>query len=119
MVNWLTWRTEWFNRYFANAEKAEKHTSNYDGTDYGLVYDYNYYVENHPEVTAVVGTDSDAVLAYFVQNDMPRGVRASLNFDPATYKARYADLAAAFGDNWASYYQHYMTYGFYEDRLAI
>ena len=73
MVNWLTWRTEWFNRYFANAEKAEKHTSNYDETDYGLVYDYNYYVENHPEVTAAVGTDSDAVLAYFVQNDMPRG----------------------------------------------
>ena len=119
MVNWLTWRTEWFNRYFANAEKAEKHTSNYDETDYGLVYDYNYYVENHPEVTAAVGTDSDAVLAYFVQNDMPRGVRASLNFDPATYKARYADLAAAFGDNWTSYYQHYMTYGFYEDRTAI
>lgn len=119
LVDWLTWRTEWFNKYFANAAKPENHTSNYNGTDYGLVYDYNYYVENHPEVTANVGTDANTVLAYFVQNDMPRGVRASLNFDPATYKARYADLIAAFGDNWASYYEHYMTYGFYEGRTAI
>lgn len=119
LVDWLTWRTEWFNKYFANAAKPENHTSNYNGTDYGLVYDYNYYVENHPEVTANVGTDANAVLAYFVQNDMPRGVRASLNFDPATYKARYADLIAAFGDNWTSYYEHYMTYGFYEGRTAI
>ena len=119
LVDWLTWRTEWFNKYFANAAKPENHTSNYNGTDYGLVYDYNYYVENHPEVTANVGTDANAVLAYFVQNDMPRGMRASLNFDPATYKARYADLIAAFGDDWTSYYEHYMTYGFYEGRTAI
>ncbi|MCI6843495.1 MAG: CotH kinase family protein [Coriobacteriaceae bacterium] len=118
LVSWLTWRTEWFDRYFANAKALDDHTSSHGGTDYGLVYDYDYYVENHPKVIAAVGADASAVLAYFVENDMPRGVRASLNFDLATYKARYADLSAAFGKDWASYYRHFMTHGFYEGRMA-
>ncbi len=118
LVDWLTWRTEWFNKYFANSEAPENHTSVYNGTDYGLVYDYDYYVENHPEVTETAGTGEDAVLAYFVEKDLPHGVRASLNFDPVTYKTRYADLADTYGDNWIPYYEHFMTSGFYEGRRA-
>ena len=79
------------------------------------VYDYNYYVENHPEVTAVVGTGLRRCSRYFVQNDMPCGVRASLNFDPATYKALRGPRRGFMttGPRTTST----TTYGFYEDRL--
>ncbi|RAZ62275.1 vancomycin resistance protein, partial [Klebsiella oxytoca] len=36
--------------------------------------------------------------------------------DVAKYREEYADLDAAFGDNWDAYLNHYLTYGAKERR---
>ena len=45
-----------------------------------------------------------------------KGVRAHPEFNVYSYRARYADLDAAFGDDLASYYTHYIEYGKAEGR---
>jgi hypothetical protein len=120
LVNWLTWRTEWFDSYYGNTTgSVVDRTSTYNGVNYGLVYDYEYYVSHSDVIRATGSLNPDTVIAYFVEHDMANGVQASLNFNPKTYRSRYSDLDAAFGGDWASYYNHYMTYGFFEDRSAV
>ena len=49
---------------------------------------------------------------------MSEARQAKASFNPAKYKARYADLQRAFGNNWPAYYNHYMTNGYKEGRIA-
>ena len=35
---------------------------------------------------------------------------------PKKYRARYSDVAAAYGDDWPRYYAHYIKYGKAEGR---
>ena len=88
----------------------------YGGVDYALVYDYNYYIKNNPDVAAVYGNDDIAVLAHFVNNGMREGRVASPNFDVYAYRAKYRDLRQAFGYDMKLYYMHYLTKGRFEQR---
>ena len=47
---------------------------------------------------------------------MSEGRQGSAEFNVVAYRARYADLDAAFGDNLAIYYTHYIEYGKAEGR---
>ena len=47
---------------------------------------------------------------------MKEGRQASANFNVAAYRARYADLRAAFGGNLVSYFQHFILHGLSEKR---
>lgn len=47
---------------------------------------------------------------------MAEGRKASENFDVSVYKANNPDLAAAFGDDWKSYYTHYVQSGRMENQ---
>jgi hypothetical protein len=40
------------------------------------------------------------------------------NFDVNAYRARYADLRGAFGNDLRGYYEHYCTTGFSEGRIG-
>jgi hypothetical protein len=50
---------------------------------------------------------------------MSEGRQAKEDFDVASYKSGYADLRAAFGNNTAAYYMHYISNGQAEGRKAI
>ena len=93
-----------------------------DGVDYSKVYDYYYYIDRHPDLKKAFGNDDVAALKHFIKYGMKEGRRASFTFDPAAYKANYADLRKAFGTSNESnkqYYLHYMKYGERERRNAI
>ena len=91
----------------------------YQGVDYSLVYDYNYYVKLHNDIYGVYGYDEDAVLKHFVLYGMKEGRRASDTFDVFAYRSRYVDLQRAFGNDMKKYYLHYLNYGVYEKRISI
>ena len=41
---------------------------------------------------------------------------ANTRSTPKEYRARYSDVAAAYGDDWPRYYAHYIKYGKAEGR---
>lgn len=91
----------------------------YNGVSYSDVYNYEYYVQNNPDVAAAFGNNPRAVLAHFVNYGIYEGRRASFGFDVNAYRENNADLQAAFGDDTSAYFLHYMTFGVYEDRPAV
>lgn len=82
---------------------------------YNLVFDNGFYAAFNPSVAGYVN-DSSYGLSHFANSGMANGWRASVAFDPAYYKNRYSDLRAAFGDDWARYYEHFISHGCAEGR---
>ena len=96
------------------------HSSVYKGVDYSAVYDYNYYLQENPDVHQVYGDNSEeGVIAHFVNTGMSEGRIAKATFDVHSYKNAYADLRNVFGNNWASYFWHYLHFGQYENRTLL
>ena len=91
----------------------------YNGVDYRLVYDYNYYVNKYPDIKAAFGGDEIATLKHFIQYGMKEGRQANSGFQIGTYKQNYADLRSAYGNDLQQYYMHYISYGYREGRAAI
>lgn len=89
----------------------------YDGIDYSAVYDYSYYIKNHPDVYAVFGNDQTAVLKHFVECGMKEGRHAKDDFNVHVYRQRYEDLQEAYGSDLKSYFMHYINYGKKEGRI--
>jgi hypothetical protein len=90
----------------------------YGGTNYSLVYDYNYYVSKNADVKRVFGLDDEATLKHFVNYGMKEGRLSKSTFNVNIYKNRYADLRKAFGSDMKNYYLHYIKYGSKEGRKA-
>ena len=90
----------------------------YDGADYSLVYNYNYYIQQNPDVAVAYPNDDIAVLNHFINCGMGEGRNASADFVLSTYKANNADLISAFGGDNKSYYMHYIKNGAAERRIA-
>ena len=93
--------------------------TNYNGKDYGSVYDFNYYVDKNPDIVRVYGYDENKVLAHFVNFGMNEGRLAKESFSVKSYKNRYYDLRRAFGNNWKSYFLHYINNGIREKRVTV
>lgn len=49
---------------------------------------------------------------------MKEGRVASEAFNISVYKENNADLVQAFGDNLPAYYEHYMNFGYDENRIC-
>lgn len=90
----------------------------YNGVDYSLVYDKDYYYNKYPDLQRVFGNDSVALLRHFVTNGMQEGRQAKETFDVSYYKYKYSDLQRAFGNHYVLYYSHYMSNGYREGRQA-
>lgn len=88
----------------------------YDGVDYSAVYDYNYYVQNNPDVAKAYPNDDIAVLKHFIMYGMREGRQAKSTFSVASYRCQYADLRRAYETNLPQYYLHYIVYGQKEGR---
>ena len=89
-----------------------------NGVDYSKVYNYQYYLNNNPDVKRVYGNNDIGALQHFVTCGMKEGRQASAQFNLKNYKARYADLRRNFGNDNKKYYMHYITNGYKEHRDA-
>ena len=91
----------------------------FEGIDYGVVFDHDFYFERYEDVYETVGSDFDAVLEHFVTVGMLEGRQGNELFDVVIYMQRYTDLVAAFGSDLSMYYIHFATFGFLEGRVAL
>lgn len=81
-------------------------------------FDPQHYA-NHNADLGVAGLKKyDQLRAHWQQHGIAEGRIAHPAFHAASYKSRYPDLQAAFGNNTAAYYQHYVDFGQYEGRDA-
>lgn len=101
-----------------NATSAGPKGYTYEGVDYSLVYDYEFYRQHNPDVAAAFGGDADKLLAHFVNNGMAEGRQASAGFNLQVYKNNNPDLVNVFGTDNKQYYVHYITNGSKENRKA-
>lgn len=93
--------------------------SNYNGVDYSSVYDFNYYINAYSDLKATFGAKGDLrAIEHFVRSGMAEGRQGSDSFNAVSYKDRYTDLRAAFGNDMVKYATHYMQHGRNEGRTA-
>jgi len=79
-----------------------------DGVDYGYVFDYEYYIEENPDLLDICGDDRDAVLVYFRDKGMDMGDAAIEHFDPMLICDSDPHAVADYGSNWRKYYKAFM-----------
>lgn len=99
--------------------RGETNTTIYNGVDYSLVYDANYYYNKYPDLQRVIGANKVALLKHFVENGMREGRQGCESFNVKYYKDKYADLQRAFGNDYVSYFKHYMNNGHKEGRVGV
>ncbi len=80
------------------------------------IFDYEYYMEQNPDVVEVLGDDYDTLFEHFYKCGIFEGRTCNANFDPSAYASAYSDLRELYGDNILKYYEHYITWGESENR---
>lgn len=68
----------------------------YDDVDFGLLFNYDYYVDQYPELVEEYGDDPYAILENYVYYDLPVGVSAIETFDFERYYEKYDSLLEAY-----------------------
>ena len=87
----------------------------FNGQDYRLVYDYDYYSSN-ADIRSAFGDDDIAALANFVRWGMPSGRHGNETFDVRSYAYANPDVRNLCGKDLSGYYLHYIRYGYKEHR---
>lgn len=101
----------------SNYQAAYSHFINQginEGRQSSPVFDVDFYA-GHPDLK---GLSNLQLVKHFINSGMNEGRNASAEFDPKVYKERYSDLSSAFGTNYRSYYNHYLTKGRSEGRIG-
>lgn len=85
-------------------------------SDMQAVYDKAYYIAHNPAISTAIAdgtlaSDDQTVFQNFLAVGMPAGLSGSENFDPSYYKTNYPELAAAIGEDNATYYIDYILNG--------
>lgn len=93
--------------------------TNVNNNDFSLVYDYNYYMNNYPDIRVLYSNNPDGALQHFINQGMLEGRQASPYFNVTIYMNNYPDLKAVYGNNLPAYYQHFMKQGNAEGRNAM
>ena len=114
------------------AQAAEEVTTNVEnareGANYIDDFDPVYYAATYPDVYAAFGNNANLLYRHYLlfgkaEGRYPNAGAAAAStgyidgFDPVFYAARYPDVYAAFGNNAALLYQHYLLFGKAEGRL--
>ncbi len=68
----------------------------YEGVDYGLVYNYHYYVNEYPELLEEYGEDPAAILENYVFYDFSSGFSGIETFDYDLYYEAYMEELDAY-----------------------
>ena len=88
-------------------------------------FDYEWYLEKHPDLAAIVGDDKKAVYTFYKNIGQPNGCPGRVaaetlltkkNFDYKRYAEENPDVAQALGLNRTALYNHYIKTGVYEGR---
>ncbi len=89
------------------------------GVDISPIYNYQYYINNNPDVRKAFGGDDTATFIHFLTCGMNEGRKSCENFDVYSYRNQWSDLRQAFGwNNLKEYYIHYSNCGRYEGRAG-
>ena len=90
-----------------------------DGVDYGLVFDYEYYVDNYPELLDEYGDDREAILRHFRDEGMEMGDVAIEHFDPVQIFDSSSEAVERYGADWPKYYEAFLlSPGLWMNRLG-
>lgn len=101
--------TEWFGFAFAFI---------YNGVDFSVIFDAEYYLNNNPDVKNAVGSNVLSAFDHFINYGIREGRQSSSTFHITSYRNRYPDLRAAFGNDVFAYAIHYIQHGKNEGRVA-
>lgn len=88
----------------------------YQGYDYALVYDFDYYTKKYSDLNAAFSNNPSGAIEHFIEHGLEEGRQAKENFSVTAYKGNYLDLRNAFGDNTIAYVRHYIECGYAEGR---
>lgn len=88
----------------------------YEGVDYGAVFNYKYYAKMYPDLKKIYGSNRQKLFKHFCENGMREGRQGDAEFCVHEYRDRYSDLKEAFGVDLPKYYKHYVEYGQLEGR---
>ena len=98
------------------------------GTDWSVVYNCEYYLGKYADLknafTVKVGfqtvIDDKAAIDHFATCGVKEGRQGCETFNVTSYYYANADLRRAYGtsNGWRPYFQHYLTYGCKEKRVA-
>ncbi len=86
--------------------------------DYTTIFDPAYYMARYPYTAALYNYDITALYNHFLDYGISHGQEPSAEFNLQYYMSNYDDLYAAFGNNYALYYQNYIIGGKAEGRVA-
>jgi hypothetical protein len=121
LSSYLNNRNTWLKNEISgwDGSKLTGSACEYNGVDYELVFDAQFYLTQYPDLKAAFGNDEQAALKHFVTCGMAEGRQGNRTFNPYSYRGRYADLDKAFGDDMGMYYLHYINCGAHEGRTGI
>lgn len=84
-----------------------------------LIFDAEYYARRYPDLQAAGIGSAMALAEHFLRFGMNELRQGCETFSPTVYKQYNEDLRVAFGDNNPLYYQHYVNYGYKENRVHV
>lgn len=88
--------------------------------DYSLIFNATYYANKYPDLKAAFGANTTQLLSHFKTYGMKEGRQAIASFNVQAYKNKNADLRKAFGNaGYEKYFEHYLIYGYKENRKCV
>ncbi len=95
-----------------------QYITSYAGFNYSDVYDFQAYKSNNSDIQSIYNDDDAGAIRHFATYGMKERRIAKSNFNMTNYKNTYPDLRYAFGNNFPSYYLHYIQNGKTEGRVT-
>ena len=83
----------------------------YYGDDLGLIYDFEAYCRNYPDVAEMCEYDPETTLEYFCDEGMYLGHMGNEFFQPFWVRIGTPDLNDTLGEDWSMYYWEFLYYG--------
>ena len=86
----------------------------YDGEDVGLIFDFESYCRNYPDIAEEYSWDQDAIMYYFFDEGIYEGQMGNAYFWPRLILMSNNELNDFLGEDWQMYYWEFLEYGYYE-----
>ena len=91
----------------------------YYGEDIGMIYNYDVYVENYPEVAEECGYDPQAVMDAFYDEGIYENHMGNAFFRPSDVLAAFPEMEYMLGEDWWLYYGEFLSYGYESDKWLM
>ena len=84
-----------------------------------MIYNYDVYVENYPEVAEECGYDPQAVMDYFYDEGTYENHMGNAFFRPSDVLAAFPEMEYMLGEDWWLYYGEFLSYGYEIDKWLM